>query len=151
MNKQNFNELKRLSRLIWLMLNNEEKAHYLNDVGIIALIEKTATIAGLDLNRDDITANQFDDIIKSLAILDNFHKFKNLEIYYKGCKYFTANIVNMSQLLNGKSWNYDMTVVFKLEDEDYGVPEIVGYTHSQFENEQELCNWLDNKLSNEVK
>lgn len=40
MNEQNFNELKRLSRLIWLMLNNEEKAHYLNDVGIIALIEK---------------------------------------------------------------------------------------------------------------
>lgn len=46
----------------------------------------------------------------------------------------------MSQLLNGKGWNYDMTVVFKLEDNDK--LEIVGCTYGQFEDEQELCNWL---------
>lgn len=149
MNEQNFNEVKRLSKVIWLALNNEEKAHYLNDVGIIALIEKAAAMVGPDLNRDNITANQFNDIIKSLAILDDFHKYKKLEIYYKGCKYFTGNVVDISQLLNGKGWNYDITVIFKLEDD--GELKIVGCTYGQFEDKQALCNWLDNKLSNEVK
>lgn len=77
MNEQNFNEVKRLSRLIWLVLNNKEKAHYLNDVGIIALIEKAAAIVELDLNRDGITAYQLDDIIKTLTILNDFHKSKS--------------------------------------------------------------------------
>ena len=59
-----YNRLKEMCRIVWSLLTEEEREHYLSDVGTIRFIRDVSKI--LDLEMEYLLAELFDEILEQL-------------------------------------------------------------------------------------
>jgi hypothetical protein len=59
-----YKRLKEMCRTVWTLLTEEEREHYLNNVGTVRFIRDVSRI--LDIDSDYLIAELFDDILGQL-------------------------------------------------------------------------------------